>query len=178
MSTGPSLSPSACPGLIMKSSNHPKHRLVVWLLMSCHVWRWQRSSSLLCHCYVVTCHVWLKLPVLTGVDTLNTIWYQDINFYTDQATVLISAMRKLYDKQKIKILELYRFHPPCQSGPPWSEELLRQLSYAIKNQLVASKAPSLVLYVIRDRWLPCTERFYYRRPYAIKNQRGASKKTP
>ena len=34
---------------------------------------------------------------------------------------------------------------------------------------------SLVLYGIRDRWLPCTERSYYRRPYAIKNQRGASK---
>ena len=29
---------------------------------------------------------------------------------------------------------------------------------------------SLVLYGIRDRWLPCTERSYYRRPYAIKNQ--------
>ena len=29
---------------------------------------------------------------------------------------------------------------------------------------------SLVLYCIRDRWLPCTERSYYRRPYAIKNQ--------
>ena len=58
--------------------------------------------------------------------------------------------------------------------------LLRQLSYAIKNQLVASKAPyySLVLYGIRDRWLPCTERSYYRRPYAIKNQRGASKIPP
>ena len=27
----------------------------------------------------------------------------------------------------------------------------------------------------KDRWLPCTERSYYRRPYAIKNQRGASK---
>ena len=33
---------------------------------------------------------------------------------------------------------------------------------------------SLVLYGIRDRWLQCTERSYYRRPYAIKNQRGAS----
>ena len=42
--------------------------------------------------------------------------------------------------------------------------LLRQLYYAIKN-----------LYGIRDRWLPCTERSYYRRPYAIKNQRRASK---
>ena len=28
----------------------------------------------------------------------------------------------------------------------------------------------------KDSWLPCTERSYYRRPYAIKNQRGASKK--
>ena len=36
--------------------------------------------------------------------------------------------------------------------------LVRQLSYAIK-----------------DSWLPCTERSYYRRPYAIKNQRRASK---
>ena len=26
---------------------------------------------------------------------------------------------------------------------------------------------------IRDRWLPCTKRSYYRRPYAIKNQRRA-----
>ena len=34
---------------------------------------------------------------------------------------------------------------------------------------------SLVLYGIRDRWLPCTERSYYRRPYAIKNQRRSSK---
>ena len=25
----------------------------------------------------------------------------------------------------------------------------------------------------KDSWLPCTERSYYRRPYAIKNQRGA-----
>ena len=41
------------------------------------------------------------------------------------------------------------------------EMMLRQLSYAI-----------------RDRWLPCTERSYYRRPYAIKNQRGASKIPP
>ena len=28
-----------------------------------------------------------------------------------------------------------------------------------------------------DSWLPCKERFYDRRPYAIKNQRGASQKT-
>ena len=35
---------------------------------------------------------------------------------------------------------------------------------------------SLVLYGIRDSWLPYTERIYYRRPYGIKNQRGASKK--
>ena len=27
----------------------------------------------------------------------------------------------------------------------------------------------------KDRWLPCTEMIYYRRPYAIKKQRGASK---
>ena len=30
----------------------------------------------------------------------------------------------------------------------------------------------------KDSWLPCTERSYYRRPYAIKNQRGASKIPP
>ena len=42
-----------------------------------------------------------------------------------------------------------------------SEELLSQHSYAIKNQLVASKAP-------------CMEAHY---PFAIKSQRGASKKT-
>ena len=58
--------------------------------------------------------------------------------------------------------------------------LLRQLSYAIKNQLGPPKPPtrvsacsSLVLYGIRDRWLPCTERSYYRRPNAIKNLRRA-----
>ena len=36
----------------------------------------------------------------------------------------------------------------------WSEELLRQLSYAIKNQLGHPKTP--FFYGIRDRWLPCT----------------------
>ena len=53
--------------------------------------------------------------------------------------------------------------------------LLRQLSYTIKNQLgqLGTQRPSLVLYGKRDRWLPCTERSYYRRPYAIKNQRRA-----
>ena len=30
----------------------------------------------------------------------------------------------------------------------------------------------------KDSWLPCTERSYYRPPYAIKNQRGASSKAP
>ena len=30
----------------------------------------------------------------------------------------------------------------------------------------------------RDRWLPWTERIYYRRPYAIKNQRRGSKIPP
>ena len=30
----------------------------------------------------------------------------------------------------------------------------------------------------KDSWLPCTERSYYRRPYAIKNQRGSSKIPP
>ena len=54
--------------------------------------------------------------------------------------------------------------------------LLRHFPYAIKNQLGHPKPPtrgsSLVLYGIRDSWLPCTERSYHRRPYAIKNQRG------
>ena len=58
--------------------------------------------------------------------------------------------------------------------------VLRQLSYAIKNQLVTSKAlersfgtqntPRWVFCLLlagslwhKDRWLPCTERSYYRR---------------
>ena len=35
--------------------------------------------------------------------------------------------------------------------------LLRQLSYAIKNQLGHAKPPTRDT---RDRWLPCTERYY------------------
>ena len=31
----------------------------------------------------------------------------------------------------------------------------------------------MVLDGIRDRWLPCTERSYYGRPCAIKNQQGS-----
>ena len=58
--------------------------------------------------------------------------------------------------------------------------LLWQLSYAIKNQLGHPKPPTRGFGTQntlwhKDRWLPCTERSYYRRPYAIKNQRGASK---
>ena len=58
--------------------------------------------------------------------------------------------------------------------------LLRQPSYAIKNQLGQRvfACSSLVLYGIRDRWLPCTERSYYRRPDAITNQLRASKMPP
>ena len=39
-------------------------------------------------------------------------------------------------------------------------------------------ALSLVESFREDRWLPCTERIYYRCTYAIKNQRGASKIPP
>ena len=39
------------------------------------------------------------------------------------------------------------------------------LSLVESQRVVACS--SLVLYGIRDRWLPCTERSYYRRPYAI-----------
>ena len=70
--------------------------------------------------------------------------------------------------------------------------LLRQVSYAIKNQLGHPKPPTRgfgtqntprgVFCLLlsgslwhKDRWLPCTERSYYRHPYAIKNQRGATK---
>ena len=57
--------------------------------------------------------------------------------------------------------------------------LLRQLPYAIKNHkellggFGTQNTPRMVLYGIRDRWLPWTEKSYYRRPYAIKNQRGS-----
>ena len=47
--------------------------------------------------------------------------------------------------------------------------MLRQLSYAIKNQLKATKAPYKGHFLPfvgslwhKDRWLPCTERIYYR----------------
>ena len=53
------------------------------------------------------------------------------------------------------------------------EELLRQQSYAIKNQLGHPKQNTPILLALRwDSWLPCTERSYYRRPYAIKNIGG------
>ena len=65
--------------------------------------------------------------------------------------------------------------------------LLRQLCYAIKNQL-ASKAPYQGLWNAKqllagslwhkDRWLPCTERSYYSHPYAIKKPARSKQNTP
>ena len=50
--------------------------------------------------------------------------------------------------------------------PVFSTLIGRGMSKALERS-------SLVLYGIWDKWLPCTERIYYRRPYAIKNQRRA-----
>ena len=47
----------------------------------------------------------------------------------------------------------------------WSRNLEARLS------LVESFMVRWCYTSIRDRWLPCTERSYYRRPYAIRNQR-------
>ena len=57
-----------------------------------------------------------------------------------------------------------------------SRNCWRQLSYALKNQLVASKAPLLLAGSLwhkgaYNRTLHCMQTI----PYAIKNQRGASK---
>ena len=46
-------------------------------------------------------------------------------------------------------------------------------STLIGREVHSDAAPALLYH--KDRWLPCTERSYYRRPYAIKNQRRASK---
>ena len=57
----------------------------------------------------------------------------------------------------------------------WSRPSPVMLAPAVlchKEPARASKAGSLWH---KDSWLPCTERSYYRRPYAIKNQRGASR---
>ena len=58
------------------------------------------------------------------------------------------------------------------------KEPARRIQSPLLGALERKIHPLLVLYGIRDRWLPCTERSYYRRPYAIKNQRGASKIPP
>ena len=72
----------------------------------------------------------------------------------------------------------------------YSEELLCQQSYAIKNQLGHPKPPTrgfgtqntpIVCLLLagsichKDSWLQYTERSYYRLTYAIKNQFGTSK---
>ena len=50
--------------------------------------------------------------------------------------------------------------------------LLRQQSYAMKNQLSCFFCLLLTDSLWHnDIWLPCTERSYYRRPFAVKNQR-------
>ena len=45
--------------------------------------------------------------------------------------------------------------------------------YAIKNQLKAPKAGFLWH---KDRWLPCMERIYYRRPYATEQSHISQKR--
>ena len=55
-----------------------------------------------------------------------------------------------------------------------SKEMLRQQSYAIKNKLVASKYASLWHKGSYNRTFLCMESTY---PYAINNQKGASRKT-
>ena len=62
--------------------------------------------------------------------------------------------------------------------------LLRQCLLCHKEPAPRIQSPLLGAFCLllagslwhKDSWLPCTERSYYRRPYAIKNQRGASKK--
>ena len=63
-------------------------------------------------------------------------------------------------------------------GPPpasvvhshWSRNVEARLSLVESLIVLLLQLSYLVLYGIRDRWLPCTERSYYRRPDAIKNQ--------
>ena len=68
-----------------------------------------------------------------------------------------------------------------QSGPLWLVEecrgsaLIGREDHSVAPPARVFACSLLVLYGIRDRWLQCTERSYYRRPYAIKNQRRASK---
>ena len=64
----------------------------------------------------------------------------------------------------------------CHKEP--ARRIQSPLLGALERKIPPFACSSLVLYGIRDRWLPCTERSYYRRPYAIKNQRGASKIPP
>ena len=53
------------------------------------------------------------------------------------------------------------------------KEPARRIQSLLLGALDRKIPSSLVLYGIRDSWLPCTERSYNRRPYAIKNQRRA-----
>ena len=67
------------------------------------------------------------------------------------------------------------------SSHRWSESAWSTLIGRAMSRLVSHWSICLPLagsLCHEDSWLPCTERSYYRRPYAIKNQRGASKIPP
>ena len=66
----------------------------------------------------------------------------------------------------------------------WFIVLLRQCLLCHKEPVRRIQSPLLGAFCLllagsswhKNSWLPCTEKSYYRRPYAIKNQRGASKR--
>ena len=74
-----------------------------------------------------------------------------------------SSVKHLSKYCKFELFWLHRNRVIFLDVEDSSEEMLSQQSYAIKNQLVHPKP--LVLYGIRDGWIPCIERIYYRRPF-------------
>ena len=105
----------------------------------------------------------------------------DFNGVNYQVVIETNSYKKLKQPGPLSLVE------ECRGSALIGRELHSVALPALlchKEPARASKAPSrgtqrvsacssLCLYGIRDRWLQCTERSYYRRPYAIKNQRGA-----